>query len=206
MTFTLPANVAPSSPVTYEWLTALMESQAQANAQTALEATLAQVFPATGLTTAVAISNSATNTALVSAPAITAPAAGTTWELTAWGIYSTPGSGPATMSWIAYSGGSGGTALATIPAITPSTTLTNCLWRAKAIVGFYSATKAQCELEVLLGTSASTDAASAYVASPTATAGVTITDGSTLTLNFVFGSAVSGSALTALGGYARQVA
>ncbi len=206
MTFTLPANVAPASPVTYEWLQALMESQAQANAQTALEATLAQVFPATGLTAAVAISNSGTNTALVASPAITGPAAGSVWQLEAWGIYSSPGSGPATMSWIAYSGGSAGTALATIPAITPSVSQANDLWRAVAVVDFYSATKAQAELTVQLGTSASTDAASAYVASPTATAGVTITDGSTLTLNFVFGSAVSGSALTALGGYARQIA
>lgn len=194
MAITLPVNVHPASPITYEFFQQFIESQAQA-------------FPSTGLTAApAAISNSAVNTALLTTPAITAPAAGTVWELTAWGIYSSPGSAPATMSWIAYSGGSGGTALATIPAITPSVSQANDLWRAKAVIDFYSATKAQCELEVLLGTSSSTDAASAYVASPTATAGVTITDGSTLTLNFVFGSAVSGSSLQLLGGYAKQVA
>jgi hypothetical protein len=189
----MPANISPGSPVTYEMLVDLF-------------AQLSQLDPDTGLTADIAISDSATNTALVTTPVLVNPAAGTVWQMEAWGIYSTPGSGPATMSWIVYSGGSGGTALATIPAITPGTTLTSCLWRATAAVDFYSATAAQCELTVLLGTSASTDAASAYLASPTGTTGVTITTDEALSLNFVFGSAVSGSTLTALGGYCKQLA
>ena len=189
----IPANVSPGSPVTYEYIVDLFTQ-------------LSQAFPGTGLTADVAISDSATNTALVSSPVLVSPAAGTVWQLEAWGIYSTPGSGPATMSWICYNGGSSGTALATIPAITPSTSLTSCLWRATAIVDFYSATAAQCELAVLLGTSASTDAASAYLASPTSTTGTAITTDNALSLNFVFGSAVVGSTLTALGGFAKQIA
>lgn len=46
MTFTIPANAAPSSPVTYEWLQDYMESQAQETA--ALNAAVAGVYQAAG--------------------------------------------------------------------------------------------------------------------------------------------------------------
>lgn len=199
MAIVIPANVAPASPVTYEYVGQIVESVASA---AALES-LAQAFPASGLSAApAAVSNSTTNTALVSTAAITGPAAGTCWMLRAWGVYSTPASGPATMSWVAYSGGSGGTALSTIAPVTPGTSLTTLAWEAEALVNFYSSTKAQCLTRAKLMTAST---ASTYLFSPTATAGVTITDGSTLTLNFVFGSAVSGSSLQLLGGLAKQL-
>jgi hypothetical protein len=199
MTLTLVTNLAPASPVTVEYFNQFAETAVQA---ASLE-TLAQAFPASGLTAAPsAVSNSTTNTALLTTAAITAPTAGTAWRLKAWGVYSTPGSGPATMSWVAYSGGSAGTALATVAPVTPTVSLTTLAWEAEAEIDFYSATKAQCigQARLMTATTANT-----YMFSPTATAGVTITDGSTLTLNFVFGSAVSGSSLQLLGGYAKQM-
>ena len=45
MPFTLPSNVSPGSPVTYEWLQALMESQAQ---ETAALAAASYGFPGPG--------------------------------------------------------------------------------------------------------------------------------------------------------------
>jgi hypothetical protein len=169
-------------------------------------ATQAATWPSTGLTAhGTAVSNATTNTPLVSTAAITlGSGAGTVWNLKAWGIYSTPASAPATLSFICYSGGSGGTALATIVAFTPTVSMTNAIFDVEAWVDFYSATAAQCLVKAFVNTSNSVSTGTAYIAAGSSTSGTTITDGSTLTLNAVMGSAVSGSSFEGLGGYAKQ--
>jgi len=200
MTFTLPSNVAPSSPVTFEWLTALMESQAQEQAA---------LFPATGLTAhGTAVSDATTNTALVTVPAanvLAGAVAGSVFYLRAYGIVSAPASAGATLAFNGYSGGSGGTALATMTAFTPTASLSSALFDVEMWVNFYSATTAQALVKAAISSSTSTAAAALYLAGNNSATPVTITAGASLTLNAVMGSAVSGSSFEAVAGYWDQV-
>lgn len=194
MAFTLPANVAPTSPVTYEWLQALMESQAQEN-------------PANGLVAAgTSISNATTNSPLVVTPGvIAAPAPGSVYLLKAWGIVSAPASSMATLSFICYSGGSGGTALATVVAFQPTASLASGLFEVEAYVGVISSTKYSCNMRGSIASSTSTSTCTEFAAGPTATAGTTVVDSNTLGINAVMGTAVSGSSFQVLGGFTRQM-
>src|SRR5580700_3415962 len=100
MPFTIEPGVSPSTPVTYEWLQAYEESQAADAAAQALDATLAQVYPATALTTAgSSVSDATTNTALVTVPAaniLATAVAGSVFYMRAAGILASPASGEPT--------------------------------------------------------------------------------------------------------------
>jgi hypothetical protein len=192
----IPANVAPASPMTWEMGQDLFEQLASAD-------------NASGLTAhGTAISDATTNQALITVPApqVAALSAGNMVHLHAWGIYSTPSSGAASLEYVVYSGGSSGTSLASVTVSSPTASLTNAPWSAEAWVDVYSATAFQCELKLWLGTSATSGACTAYVTCGTTAAGTTVTTGGTLSLNAVMGSAVSGSSFEALGGNWNQVA
>jgi len=198
---TLPANIAPGSPATYEFV---VDTFAQ----------LAQSFPADGLTAhGTAISDATTNTAIMTIPAanVSAAVAGSVFVMRAWGIVSTPGSAPATLAWNTYSGGSSGTALTTgsggaFVATTPTVSLASALFDVEATINFYSATTVQCIQVVRLSSSASTSAASVFLAGNNSATPVTVTANTSLTVNMVMGSAVSGSTYETVGGYWNQVA
>jgi hypothetical protein len=207
MPIVLPTNVAPGSPITYEFFTQFAESQQQA----ALDATLAEVYPATGLTVhGTSVSDATTNTALVTVPAATiaGAVAGSVFRIRAWGIFSAPASSAATLAWHCYSGGSAGTELDNfIPVAAPLASAAANLWDVETIVNFQSATLVQCILIARMATSvSSTSAANEWIAgNPSATA-VTVTAGTALTLNAVMGTAVSGSSFEGVGGYWSQEA
>src|ERR1700722_17346891 len=104
MPIVLPTNVSPGSPATYEALQQFEES-------------LAQATPANSLTAhGAAISNATTNTALITIPAsiVASAVAGSAYLIKSMLIVSAPASAGATLAFNAYSGGSGGTALATM--------------------------------------------------------------------------------------------
>jgi hypothetical protein len=210
MTLVIPANVAPGSPLTWEMYQQLTESQSADAATQALDATLAQVYPASGLTAhGAAISNATTNTAMVTVPAanvLASAVAGSIFYLRAYGIVSAPASAGATLAFNGYSGGSGGTALATMTAFTPTASLAAALFDVEMWVNFYSATTAQALVKAVISSSTSTAAASTFLAGNNSATPVTVTAGTSLTLNAVMGSAVSGSSYEALAAYWNQVA
>jgi hypothetical protein len=192
----LPSNIAPGSPMTWEMGQDLFEQLTSADNASGLSAH------------GTAISDATTNQALVTigAPQVAALGASNVVHFNGWGIYSTPSSGAATLSFVVYSGGSAGTALATITAFTPTASMTNTPFLLEAWVDVYSATAMQAVIKAHVGTSDSTSACTPYVSCGTTAGGTTVTTGSTLTLNAVMGTAVSGSSFEALGGSWNQVA
>jgi hypothetical protein len=211
MSFTLPANVTPSSPVTFEWLSAYEESQAAEATQQALDATLAQVYPSTALTTAgTSISDATTNTALLTIPAanIATAVAGSVFYMRAAGILASPSSSMPTLAFHAYSGGSSGTVLDTFAAFTMTASLvaTNSMFDVESWVSFYSATAVQCAVKATVSTSGTTSASSVYLNGNASATGVTVTAGTKLTLNAVMGSAVASSSFQGVAGFWSQLA
>lgn len=194
MPIVLPANVSPGSPATYEYVNQFAEL-------------LTAAVPADALTShGTAISDATTNTALITVPAniVANAVAGSVLLLKAGLIISAPASAGATLAFNGYSGGSGGTALATMTAFTPTASLASALCDLEMWVSFYSTTTVQCLLKATISSSTTTAAASVYLAGNNSATPVTITAGSTITLNAVMGSAVSGSSYEAISGYYTQ--
>lgn len=194
MPIVLPVGVSPGSPATYEYVNQFAEQVAAATPANALTAHGA------------AISNATTNTALVTVPAsITAGAtAGSVFLLKAGLVISAPASAGATLAFNAYSGGSGGTALATMTAFTPTASLSSALCDLEMWVTFWSVTTVQCLVKATISSSTTTAAASLFLAGNASATPVTVTASNTLTLNAVMGSAVSGSSYEAISGYYTQ--
>ncbi len=160
-----------------------------------------------GITSAVTVANTMTETALLAwtIPA-NLPAATAVYRMKGWGVYSdtaTP-----TLTFTSYYGGLAGTQIAQVPAVTLGSGVSGCLFEFIAELAFYSTTKAQGSLKLLLGTSSTTDAASAYVASPTATAGVTVatTSAADFAVSVKWSAASSSNTLSLLYGYPERVA
>jgi hypothetical protein len=169
---------------------------------------LATLLPADGPTShGTAISDATTNTALTTVPAanVLPAVGGSIFYLRAYGIVSAPASAMATLAFNGYSGGSAGTALATMTAFSPTASLSAALFDAEMWVNFYSATTAQALVKLSISSSTTTAAAAVYLAGNNSATPVTVTAGSSLTLNAVMGSAVSGSSYESLGAYWDQI-
>lgn len=181
---------APSSPIS------LTQLQAYASPLNAVAA----------VTAGTSISNATTNQALVTVPAsaVTGCVAGSVMYLHAWGITSQPASAMPTMAFNLYSGGSAGTALATMTAFTPTASLSAALWDAQAWVSFTTTTSVQALVKVSISSSTSTAAANTYLAGNNSATAVTVTAGQILDLNCVFGSAVASSSFQMVGSYWAQ--
>lgn len=167
------------------------------------------VLAADGLTAhGTAVSDATTNTALVTVPIseIQTAVGGSVYFLRASGIISAPASAGATLEFNGYSGGSGGTALATMVAMTPTASASSVLFDVEMWVNFYSTTTAQAIVKATISSSNSTSAAAVFLAGNASATPVTVTVNSTLTLNAVMSSAVSGSSYESIAGYWSQVA
>lgn len=189
-------NVAPASPATYEQMVDLFEQVASAN-------------DASGYTAhGASISNATTNQALVTVPwsVVQGLTAGNVIELKSYGIVSAPSSAGATLAVNGYSNGSGGTALATMTAFTPTASLSAALFEAYMRVSWYSATTVQCIVKLSISSSTSTAAAAVYLAGNNSGTPVTLVSGGAISLNAVMGSAVSGSSFESLDGSWDQTA
>src|ERR1035438_9744472 len=77
MAFSLPANVAPASPVTFEWLQVLMESQAQETAALASAGAAASGYLGWTVPVGQATSTASLTTTGIYVVAVYVPAAGT---------------------------------------------------------------------------------------------------------------------------------
>jgi len=195
----LPANIAPSSPATYEFV---VDTFAQ----------LADSYPADALTAAgSSISDATTNTALVTIPAANIAqqaVAGSVFYMRAACILASPSSGEPTLAFHAYSGGSSGTVLDNYVGVALSASLaaTFSMADVESWVSFYSTTAVQCVVKATVSTSGSASTSAVYIAGNASATAVTVTAGKSLTLNAVMGSAVASSSFQAVAGYWNQVA
>lgn len=158
-----------------------------------------------GATSAVTVANSGAASALAT---LTVPAAdavaGAVYRVVAWGYYSTTGT--PTLTFAGKWGGASGTALATVPAITTGSGVSNCLWFAELLVTILSSTTATAVLQLMLGTSASTDAASLFVAVPTAAVTIATNTSNALVLAVTWSTGSPSNTITAASSYTERVA
>lgn len=157
------------------------------------------------ITSAVTVASTAAETALLSMAIPAAdPVAAAVYKLSGWGIYSTTGT--PTLAFGLRHGGAAGTFIAAVPAITTGSGLSNALFDIEALLAFYDTTHVVGKIRLLLGTSASTDAASGYVASPTASVAVTVATAKAMTLTVTWGTSSSSNTISLLGSFAQRVA
>jgi len=131
------------------------------------------------------------------------PVAGAVYEMTGYGVYSTTGTPTATFA--LYWGGTGGTLIAAIPAITTAT-LTNSPFFFRALVNFRSTTSLTAVINLSFDTSTVTDAVQSYVGTPTAATTVTTTGANALAMGFTWSAASASNTISLLGGDVRRVA
>ena len=153
----------------------------------------------------VTVSNTITATALSSftVPA-NDPAAGSVYRVEGYGVYSTTGT--PTLQFILYWGGTTGTVLASIPAVTLPSSITNAPFRYQATVTFRSTTSAVAQLALYLDTSTTTDSVSSYLAVPSSATTVTTTSANALAVGVTWGTASSSNTISLLGGTVDRVA
>lgn len=157
-----------------------------------------------GLTTAgTAITTTTSETVLMTMSLPAADAiAGSVYEQTGFGVFSTTGS-PGNTVFTARLGGVAGTSLAATANIVLGTSLTTAQWRIKATLNFLSATTAECVVDILVN-SAAAGAASAYLVAATSATTVSLSAAKTWVVTITPGA--SGNSITLLGSYSLRVA
>lgn len=155
-----------------------------------------------GVTSTTTVANSAALTNL-QAPTVAAnqPQVGTVYRVTGYGIFSTTGTPT-----LAFQLFWGATNLASIPAITTASGITNGLFRYEAEITFRTTTSCTATLELNLGTSTATDAASLFVAAPTVPVTVTTSSASTVAVAVQWGTASPSNTISLLGGVIERIA
>lgn len=132
------------------------------------------------------------------------PGAGAVYSLRLAGVFGCTGT-PTFAFGLRY-GGAAGTSIAAVPAITQGGALTSATWEAEAVLQFYSTTSAAGFIKLLLGTSSSTDAAAAFVASPTAAVTVASATAKVMSFTVTCSASSASNTITALTGYGQRLA
>lgn len=155
-----------------------------------------------GITT---VGNSASEAVLqtMSLPANDA-VAGAVYKMVGWGAYSDTGT--PTLAWGSRLGGVAGTSLSTIAATTLGSGVSNLAWKAECLLNFLSATTAQVYMEVLLGTSNSTNATTVLTSTPSAATTVSLTSTKAWVLTVTFSAASASNTISLLGGWSERIA
>lgn len=128
------------------------------------------------------------------------PVAGAVYHLTGYGTF-TAASG--NLTWTVRWGGTSGTSIAALPTNT-APVLTNGLFWYDVTLTFRSTTSVTAAINLELGSSTSTDAATSFIGTPTAPVTVTTTGSTALTVDVT--PSVSGDTINLLGGCARRLA
>jgi hypothetical protein len=154
-----------------------------------------------GLTATTTVANSAV---LSPVQSLAIPAGdaipGAVYRLVGWGTYSDTGTPTLT-----FSTTFGATTIATVPAITLGAAVTAVPFKYETMISFYTATTVMGVIELSLGTSAVTDAASLFVATPTAAVTVT-TAAQAFAMNVTWSAASPSNTISVLGGYSERLA
>jgi hypothetical protein len=161
--------------------------------------------PAAAVTSTTTIANTAALSTLQTGTVPASdPQAGSVYEVEGYGVYST--SGTPTMTFAVYWGGTAGTLIASIPAITAPSGVTNATFKYRARITFRSSTSVTAELDLLLVNNTSTGAASPYAGTPTAPTTVTTSASSALAVGFTWGTASASNTISLLGGAVAKAA
>lgn len=154
-----------------------------------------------GVAATATVANTAALTNLESLPLPGGQArVGSMYRITGYGVYSTTGT--PTLGFQLYWGS---TNIGTIPGITTPSGITNASFKFSAEVTFRSATSCTADIEVRLGTSTSTYAASAYLNVPTGAVGVTTSSSQNLTVASQWSVASASNTISLLGGGVEKV-
>jgi len=130
------------------------------------------------------------------------PQTGSVYRVVGYGVYSTTGT--PTMTFALYWGGTGGTLIASIPAITAGT-LTSAPFYYDAVVNFRSTTVVTAVIRLNLDTSTSTDATSTFVGTPGVGTTVSSSSNSALSVGFTWGTASASNTISCQGGYLEKI-
>lgn len=153
-------------------------------------------------TSTTTVANTTTATALTgfSVPAGD-PAAGAVYRLRGYGVYSTTGTPT-----LAFALNWGGTAIATVPAITLPSSISAAPFTYEGEIVFRSGTSATGMLRVMIDTSKTTDAASTYLGVSAAAVTVTTSSAETLAVAATWGTASASNTISLLGGSVERIA
>lgn len=159
---------------------------------------------ASSVTSTTTIANTASLSTLQSATvAANEPQSASVYIVNGYGTYSVTGT--PTLTFALYWGGTAGTLLASIPAITAASGITSAPFSYEARLTFRSTTSVTAELKLDLVTSTATDAASRYTTVSTAPVTVTTTSSSALAIGFTWSAASTSNTISLLGGLASKV-
>jgi hypothetical protein len=165
--------------------------------------TLSGSVQATTATTTIANTTALSTLETFTVPA-NDPVTGAIYEMTGYGVYSVTGT--PTLTFALYWGGTAGTLIAAIPAITATSGITNSPFFYRALVNFRSTTSCTAVINLSIDTSAVTDLASSYIGTPTAPTTVTTTANSALAMGFTWSAASASNTISLLGGDVRRIA
>lgn len=157
-----------------------------------------------GITAAVTVANTAAETALqtVAVPA-SDPIAGAVYHSVAWGIFSWTGT--PTIQFTGRWGGTAGTVLAQLPALTLGTAQTNTPFKIESWLNFLTATSVQAVLEIDLTTASASDVANPYICTPTAPVTVVTNVSKNWVLDVTWGTAAAGNTISMLAGFTERL-
>lgn len=165
--------------------------------------TLSGTIQATTSTTTVASTASITSLQAFTVPANDV-AAGTIYQMTGYGVYSDTGT--PTIIFTLLWGGTGGTTVIALPAITLPLNITNSPFSYVATVNFRSTTSVMANVVLNIDTSIATDLCSTYVASPTSPVTVTTTGANALTMAVTWSASSSSNTISLNGGMIQRIA
>ena len=132
------------------------------------------------------------------------PVAGTVYRMVGWGTYGTTST--PTLAWGSRWGGISGTSLSTIDATALGSSITATAFKVDCLLNFLSTTTAQVYMEVLLGTSTSTNATTLLTSTPSAATTVSASAAKTWVTTITFSASNASNTISLLGGYSVRLA
>jgi hypothetical protein len=163
---------------------------------------LATVSAPVTSTTTVANTSSLSTLQTATVPA-NDPQAGAVYSFTGYGVYSVTGT--PTLTFALYWGGTGGTAIASVPAITAASGITSAPFFYEGLVTFRSTTSLTAVINLTIDTSASTDLSATYISTPTTATTVTTTGSNALAMGFTWSAPSSSNTISLLGGTIQRI-
>lgn len=195
---TLPTNVTPGGVAVYATggVLAYKNAAGLTNTVTGSQG---------GITAPVTVNTTAAETVLQS---VTIPPndviGGAVYHSVAWGQYSDTGT--PTLLFTTRWGGVAGTLLAQVPAITLGSGVSNVPFKFEVWMNFLTKTTVQAVIELDLGTSSSTDAASPFIATPTAATTVTTTGPNAWVSTVQWSASSASNTISMLAGFTERLA
>lgn len=132
------------------------------------------------------------------------PQAGAVYRVAGYGVFSVTGT--PTLTFALYWGGTGGTQLISIPAVTAAAGITNAPFYYEGLLNFYTATTVMVRLRLTVDTSTATDAVATFLNCTAATVTVTTNANSALAMGFTWSAASASNTISLNGGMIERLA